>query len=476
MGVAAALMVMLIFPQTLWAPYGGIGGVPVPQELEDLTDVEASSLASDQDAVVWNSATQSYIHTAVSGGSGDMTKAVYDADNNAAIDDTAIPDDITIDLAATATALAADGANCAAGNYPLGVDASGAVQDCTALGGGGDMTKAVYDADNNSAIDDTAIPAGIARDSELFGGNFSDLEGSITDAQTPDDITITGLGVATSITDGLIVEADLDADEAPTDNDILTYDTTGANFSWQTPNELAIVEDSDVGVSVQAYATTLDDIADGTIEIDDFITFDTGLAYNNTTNTLTIGAILKDINDGTIATNLVNTANPWAENEIVSTVITETDSSAWDHTTSDDYTVGGTDVPITDGGTGASTAAAAKAALDTGIPLESRTIGGTALTAHTLPIHKAGVDITITDFGCITDTGTVVFELLEGSGTGYTGGTTVDGTITCDTNEQQDDGTLANGTIDANDYIAARFGTETSSPTIVQIWWKYTVD
>lgn len=34
----------------------------------------------------------------------------------------------------TATALAADGANCSAGNYPLGVSASGAVQTCTAAG------------------------------------------------------------------------------------------------------------------------------------------------------------------------------------------------------------------------------------------------------------------------------------------------------------------------------------------------------
>lgn len=39
--------------------------------------------------------------------------------------------------AATATALAANGANCSAGNYPLGVDASGAVESCTAAGGGG---------------------------------------------------------------------------------------------------------------------------------------------------------------------------------------------------------------------------------------------------------------------------------------------------------------------------------------------------
>jgi hypothetical protein len=36
--------------------------------------------------------------------------------------------------AATATALAANGANCEAGNYPLGVDPSGAVEGCTAAG------------------------------------------------------------------------------------------------------------------------------------------------------------------------------------------------------------------------------------------------------------------------------------------------------------------------------------------------------
>jgi len=35
--------------------------------------------------------------------------------------------------ASTASALAANGANCTAGNYPLGVDASGAVESCTAI-------------------------------------------------------------------------------------------------------------------------------------------------------------------------------------------------------------------------------------------------------------------------------------------------------------------------------------------------------
>lgn len=50
-----------------------------------------------------------------------------------------LPDPINVATsgnAATATALAADGANCSAGQYPLGVSASGAAQNCTAAGVG----------------------------------------------------------------------------------------------------------------------------------------------------------------------------------------------------------------------------------------------------------------------------------------------------------------------------------------------------
>lgn len=44
--------------------------------------------------------------------------------------------------ASTATALAANGTNCSAGSYPLGVDASGNAEGCTVLGGGGDALVA----------------------------------------------------------------------------------------------------------------------------------------------------------------------------------------------------------------------------------------------------------------------------------------------------------------------------------------------
>lgn len=48
-----------------------------------------------------------------------------------ALVDADVPNAITVDLAATATALAANGANCSAGSFALGVDASGAAEGCT---------------------------------------------------------------------------------------------------------------------------------------------------------------------------------------------------------------------------------------------------------------------------------------------------------------------------------------------------------
>jgi hypothetical protein len=61
----------------------------------------------------------------ISSGTGDFS------DLTGVATDAQIPNNITIDLAALATALAANGANCAAGSFPLGTDASGAAEDCT---------------------------------------------------------------------------------------------------------------------------------------------------------------------------------------------------------------------------------------------------------------------------------------------------------------------------------------------------------
>ena len=60
--------------------------------------------------------------------------------------------------AGTATALAANGSNCNAGNFPLGVDASGAVESCTAV-----PTAA------SLSVDDLITLSGIAEGSTNFG-------------------------------------------------------------------------------------------------------------------------------------------------------------------------------------------------------------------------------------------------------------------------------------------------------------------
>ena len=71
-------------------------------------------------------------------GSGDMTKAVYDVADDGASD--------------TANALAANGANCDAGQAPLGVDASGAVEGCWSPATGSVATDAIFEAAGDMAV------------------------------------------------------------------------------------------------------------------------------------------------------------------------------------------------------------------------------------------------------------------------------------------------------------------------------------
>jgi filamentous hemagglutinin len=77
--------------------------------------------------------------------------------------------------ATTATALAANGANCAAGQYPLGVDASGAVESCTVAAGSGTVTNAGGDLTANSVV----LGAGTV-DTKVVAGILTDGVGKVT--------------------------------------------------------------------------------------------------------------------------------------------------------------------------------------------------------------------------------------------------------------------------------------------------------
>ena len=83
---------------------------------------------------------------------------------------------------------------------------------------------------SHTALDDQYLEL----DDELAGDNV--VDGSI------DASELATSAVATAeILDGTILEVDLDADETAANNDILTFDNTGDNFSWQTLAELGIM-------------------------------------------------------------------------------------------------------------------------------------------------------------------------------------------------------------------------------------------
>ncbi len=126
------------------------------------------------------------------------------------ISDADVPDAITINLAATATALAANGANCSAGSFPLGVDASGNVEGCTvaatgtvsSVGSGTGLTGGVITTSGNLSLDYSATLAGnpaLASGQSEFsstgiifeGATANSFEGLLTVADPTADRTYT---------------------------------------------------------------------------------------------------------------------------------------------------------------------------------------------------------------------------------------------------------------------------------------------
>jgi len=125
--------------------------------------------------------------TDLGAGSGDMLKSVYDANADNLIDDTAIAASIardselptavsqltndsgfiTTETDPSVNALGKATLSCTEGQVAKMVAGSWTCAPDDTAAGGGDMLKSVYDANADNLIDDTAIAASIARDSEL---------------------------------------------------------------------------------------------------------------------------------------------------------------------------------------------------------------------------------------------------------------------------------------------------------------------
>lgn len=103
---------------------------------------------------------------------------------------------LTTSNVATATALAANGADCSAGNYPLGVDASGAVENCTAAPAAGvtgtgtlnvipRITNATGPVIGDSAITDNGTTVALSR--SITGSGTANRFGTATTNDTAAD-------------------------------------------------------------------------------------------------------------------------------------------------------------------------------------------------------------------------------------------------------------------------------------------------
>lgn len=80
--------------------------------------------------------------------------------------------------AATATALAANGTNCSAGNYPLGVDASGNAENCTAVSAGSGDVVGPASATNNALARFDGTTGKLLADSGVLLDSNGNLSGA----------------------------------------------------------------------------------------------------------------------------------------------------------------------------------------------------------------------------------------------------------------------------------------------------------
>ncbi len=167
-------------------------------------------------------------------------------DCNANIVDDDVPDTITIDLAALATALAANPADCSSNQFAQSIVASGNL-----------TCAAIADADVPDSITIT-----LAATATALAADPADCAADTKADSIVASGALTCSAVDTGdILDGTILEEDLKVVDSPVDEECLTFEATGGDFEWQSCGA-GSSEWTDTGTALHPTETT-DDVVIG---------------------------------------------------------------------------------------------------------------------------------------------------------------------------------------------------------------------
>lgn len=196
--------------------------------------------------------------------------------SSSVVADAEVDDDITIDLADTATALAADPSDCGAGSFTAGINASGAAQGCVDL-----LSEAELDTEAELETQITDM-ANIIQAAEI--DTSSEILAIVGDATGTGALVFgTSPTVATPLLTGKIDRNNVavDDDDCTGEQGLYWYDTTDSAFEFcnansGTPTVLGggsgaptdatyITQTSDAGLSAEQ---ALDALASGIMRVD----------------------------------------------------------------------------------------------------------------------------------------------------------------------------------------------------------------
>lgn len=171
-----------------------------------------------------------------------------------------ITGNVTGNASGTAGSLAANGANCSSGNYPLGVDASGAAESCTAAGIGDAVLNSTQTFSGTNGFSGAILSSGAFTTVNRSSMTVSSQTMVYGMWQIVDSTTPTG-GVAswtstfdTALSTSMVLELDFTTAGTSDNGDLYIRfnGDSGNNYSWG----VNLIADNGAGAGIDAAAAT----------------------------------------------------------------------------------------------------------------------------------------------------------------------------------------------------------------------------